>query len=97
MTGGWLSSHPIFASTDPEIFFPVVTSNREKCSGQVTIFPWSIPMAEGAVLVAAPVFDHKEFPADIRDTQLFSLGFDVFCGPGGYLAYPCNFDLLSPV
>jgi hypothetical protein len=47
--------------------------------------------------VAALVFDHKEFTADIRDTQLFSLGFNVFHGHGGYPAYLCNFDLLSLV
>ena len=38
----------------------------------------------------------KNLP-DIRDTQLFSPGFNVFHGPGGYLAYLCNFDLLSLV
>lgn len=59
--------------------------------------PLECPYGEGGVLVAAPVFDHKEFTADIRDTQLFSLGFNVFHGPGGYLAYLCNFDLLSLV
>jgi hypothetical protein len=55
------------------------------------------PYSEGGVLVAALVFDHKEFTADIRDTQLFSLGFNVFHGSGGYPAYLCNFDLLSLV
>ena len=46
--------------------------------------------------MAALVFDHKEFAADIRD-RLFSLGFNVFHGPGGYPAYLFNFDLLSLV
>jgi hypothetical protein len=83
MTGGWLSSHPIFASTDPEIFFPVETSNREKWSGQVTIYPWSVPMAREAFWWPHRSSIIKNLPLTFAIHSSFPLASMCFMVPAG--------------
>ena len=54
--------------------------------------PLECPHGVGGILVAAPVPDHTDRTADIRDAQLFPASLNVFHGPGGYLACLSNFD-----